>query len=111
MSLLIAFNLYKSLFPIKASYNNIYEFMLRLRFFLIVLLQGLIANRHFRAVLGQTLNGPSQLGDHFPNFVFSYDGHHHLPNELPFFKIISSDSLVVGPSHLLFLYHDVVKCL
>ena len=29
MSLLIAFNLYKSLFPIKASYNNIYEFMLR----------------------------------------------------------------------------------
>ena len=29
MSLLIAFNLYKSLFPTKASYNNIYEFTLR----------------------------------------------------------------------------------
>ena len=48
MSLLIAFNLYKSLFRIKASYNNIYEFMLRdhvlrLPFFLIeIIMKNLI---------------------------------------------------------------------
>ena len=53
MSLLIAFNLYKSLFPIKASYNNIYEFMLRnhvlrLRFFLVVTVVGSVEDTVLR---------------------------------------------------------------